>query len=383
MPVTTKSRSSDAEPTFSVVTRMFDAELPYVGSFIRHYTNIGVRKFYFVNTHRAQFDEVKSYIARHEVQGVELKVLNTEDDNNPVNGMQNEALPHVEADFVINVDVDEYWVLPSSCPDLRTLVKRRRADVYNFGWLMLPSDKHTGAPKPPYYGFHGHQSKYMVRQSCIRRLGIHRPYLKGGGGKPAKQIFCGCAVHFWGRSFQDVLLKVVGQKIGNSKTSSKDQLLQLVDEGDIPNRLKLLAFFCRQPRVVPLKPKVNCKLLEIDVLKENELLERKLKRSEVASVHKAYQSFACRLRAPKVWASLPQYGTGISDLHAADALESIRAVPQRLVTIKRRELDDVTPVQAAKRSRIDSVNSDDSTAAESSPGDDSTSDRMSESERSL
>jgi hypothetical protein len=258
MIVPQRTTTCDRKQSFRVVTRIFDAELPYVGSFIRHYISIGVRKFCFVNTHTAHFDEVQSYVLRHKVDGVEIKIINTKDDNGAVNGMQNEALHPGIADYVINVDVDEYWVLPPSIQDLHALVKRRPADVYHFPWLMLPFDGVTGAPKAPYRGFHGHQCKYMVRYACLRRLGIHRPYLKGGGGKKARITWSGCAVHFWGRGLKDCLLKVVGQKIGNSKTSSKEELLQFVAEGDIPDRLKLLAFFCRQPREVFLKANSRC-----------------------------------------------------------------------------------------------------------------------------
>lgn len=316
------------------------------------------------------------------MDGVAIQVINTKNDSDPVNGMQNEALRPGMADFVINVDVDEYWILPSSTPDLRTLVRRRQADVYCFGWLMLPSDRIAGTPQPPYKGFHGHQCKYMVRYSRLRRLGIHRPYLKGGGGKPARQVFCGVAVHFWGRSFQDVLLKVVGQKIGNSKTSNKDELLELAALGDIPNRLKLLAFFCRQPRDVVLKDKLDRKLLEIDVVKEKELLERKLENDEISLVHKVYLSFVRRLRSPKLWSSLPRYGTGIGDLHLADALEPIRAMSSRMATAKRQVTIDTTPVKTAKRLRIDSAMSDASTVADASPSDESAIERMNESEAS-
>merc|ERR1711874_954411 len=112
----------------------------------------------------------------------------------------------------------------------------------------------------------------MVRYSQIRRLGIHLPKLKGGGGQPARKVTCGTAVHFWGRGFKDALLKVVGQKIGNSKTSSKEALMKHIADGDIPNRLKLLAFFCRQPCNVLLKAKSHGTLLEIDYAKEDELL---------------------------------------------------------------------------------------------------------------
>merc|ERR1719414_2309387 len=78
---------------------------------------------------------------------------------------------------------------------------------------MLPFDRIVGEPEVPYYGFHGTNRKYMARPSNLRRLGVHRPYLKGGGGRPAQHVTCGSLVHFWGRGFKDVLLKAAGQKI--------------------------------------------------------------------------------------------------------------------------------------------------------------------------
>lgn len=377
MVVSTKRRAHVQEPSFCVVTRIFDAELPYVGSFIRHYISIGVSKFYFVNTHTAQFDEVQTYVAGLKVDGVEISIINTKDDNGKVNGMQNEALHDGMGDFVINVDVDEYWILPPSIKDLPTLVKKRPADAYHFGWLMVPFDDIKGTPKPPYRGFWGHQCKYMVRHSCLRRLGIHRPYLKGGGGKK-KHVTCGIAVHSWGRGFKDCLLKVVGQKIGNSKTSSKEQLLHDVSDGDIPNRLKLLAYFCRQPRCVPLKTsKPKHTLLAIDEVKEEELLSRKIQPSEFDLAHKVYLSFARRLRSRKLWATLPRYGTGIGDLALVDHLEVIRATPVRATPSKRRTWDAAADTTPAKRPRTSSADSDMSTAAET-PSDRSDSEQRSQ-----
>lgn len=125
---------------FCVVTRLFDAELPYVRSFVQHYIGIGVQRFFFVNTFHGHFAEVRQYISSIEANGATLHVLDTKDDTQPVNGMSNEALKHPEmGEYVINVDVDEYWVLPQSTADLKTLVRRRPADVYWFGWLMKPT----------------------------------------------------------------------------------------------------------------------------------------------------------------------------------------------------------------------------------------------------
>jgi len=347
---------------FCVVTRIFDAELPYVGSFVRHYAGMGVQRIFFVNTFRAHFQEVCDYVARHAVDGTELVVINTESDEGQVNRMQNEALHAAMGDWVINVDVDEYWVLPPSIPDLATLVKRRPADVYQFYWLMVPFDSLAGTPRPPYAGFHGTNGKYMARPAGLRRLGVHRPYLKGGGGRPARYAICGSLVHFWGRGFKDCLLKAVGQKIGNAKTSTKQELLTLASQGDIPNRLKLLAYFCRQPRGVTLRGSPPGRLLEIDTAKEDELLRRKVSEEELQRVHGLYLRFARRLRAPRVWRSLPDYGSGISDLTAVDALEPIRATaepapaPPEAPKLKRRSGGRAAggPAKRARRAASDS-----------------------------
>merc|ERR1712151_1461307 len=108
-------------------------------------------------------------------------------------------------------------------------------------------------------------------------------------------------------------------------------------------------------KTVPLKPASRRTLLEIDTAKEDELLGRKLQGFEFDTVHKMYLSFARRLRSRKLWATLPQYGTGISDLQAVDALEPIRAIPMKPIGSKRQRDDDKKPfLTPAKRPRIGS-----------------------------
>merc|ERR1711972_733129 len=180
------------------------------------------------------------------------------------------------------------------------------------------------------------------------------------------------AVHFWGRGFKDALSKVVGQKIGNSKTSSKEDLMKHIAEGDIPNRLKLLAFFCRQPCNVLLKAKSHGTLLEIDYAKEDELLGKRLQGHEFEMAREMYLSFVQRLRGRKLWATLPTYvGTGISDLRVVDELEQIRAVPEHAASAKRKNHHDVSILCApvTKRSRMENSSSDVSTVAESGSSD--------------
>lgn len=367
MPIQEARRFGEPRPgglIFCVVTRIFDAELPYVGSFIRHYAGLGVQRMFFVNTFRAHYSEVCEYVGQHVVEGTELVVTNTRSDDGEVNKMQNEALSPSMGDFVINVDVDEYWVLPPSIPDLSTLVRVRPADVYQFYWLMVPFDRVTAVPRAPYRGFHGTNGKYMARPSNLRRLGVHRPSLKGGGRRAATFSTCGSLVHFWGRGFKDCLLKCVGQKIGNSKTSSKEELLRLASEGDVPNRLKLLAYFCLQPRGARLRGDPRHTLLKVDRAKEDELLQKKVSGAEFETVRALYLRFVRRLRSESVWASLPDYSSGISDLTAVEALEPIRApVPRaRRRPLELRSGGEACSLPAAKSRRM-AGDSEDSTAA--------------------
>jgi len=314
----------DAKPpaSFCVVTRIWNAELPYLQSFVSHYVRLGVSKFYFVNTFHAQLQEVQEHCKLLKSGDAVIEVHNCWYDDGPVNQMQNDVLYMVAEDFVINVDADEFWILPSSIPDLQSLVRRRPADVYWFYWVMVPYDTVNRAPSFPYTGFHGHCTKYMVRNSRLASLQVHEPKLNGGGGKKARHTKCGYALHFWGRSFSDVLLKVVGQKIGNQKTSSKEELLSLMQKGDIPVRLKLLGFFCSQPRPLCFDER---QLLDIDCRKEKELLKKSLSPARVLRVWTLYQRFLQRLRQPEVFRCLPVYGSGVNDLELAGELKDVVA----------------------------------------------------------
>jgi hypothetical protein len=314
-----------ARPSFCVITRIFDAELPYVESFVRHYASLGVCKVYFVNTFRAQYGKVCKFLEGLGITDVTIEVVNTYDDAGPVNQKMNEALHDDIEDFVINVDIDEFWILPSSFRDLRSLVSRRPADVYWFYWVMVPHDGLHGAPTAPYLGYHGHNGKYMVRSSRLTWLHVHEPHVRNP--KTAVWTQCGHALHFWGRGFKDVLLKVAGQKIGNEKTSNRKELLHLASTGDIPVRLKLLAYFMLQKwsRASVEKVQQVPQLLQCNQALEEKLLRKYINKMQFKKIRALYLSFSRRLYEPQVSKMIPDYGTGANDLEIAQVLSTIPA----------------------------------------------------------
>jgi len=98
--------------------------------------------------------------------------------------------------------------------------------------------------------------------------------------------------------------------------------------------------------------------------KEDELLQKKVSGAEFETVRALYLRFVRRLRSESVWASLPDYSSGISDLTAVEALEPIRApVPRaRRRPLELRSGGEACSLPAAKSRRM-AGDSEDSTAA--------------------
>merc|ERR1719387_2762373 len=115
----------------------------------------------------------------------------------------------------------------------------------------------------------------------------------------------------------------MGQRVGNVKTcwGGKEQMMRLAKKGELPPRIKLLAYYMVQERTILMS---DCpKLLEVDRAKEAQLLWKRLQRDEYQLVRSLYKQFLRRLRDPVVIKGLPKYGTEACDMQMAEALSSI------------------------------------------------------------
>lgn len=285
--------------SFAVVSRLTIIELPYIWSFIDHYLRLGVKTLYLVNTRPSEYEEVAAYLKNNIADGY-VYLFNVQVQAH-VDTMQNQVLPKIKEDFIISVDIDEFLIIT---PHLRLhdfVAANANIPYCHLWWDMLPNDT-VIALTAPYHSIGGHTGKYMIYRPIVKELGIHRP----------KAIFHlrlsqrpkhGRLLHFWGRSFNDVLLKVLHHRIPTSITanSSKEEVLTLLEKSDIPLRLKILAGFLMQKSKVLNSIQEN--ILQINYELEQALLNRYLHQDQIIAIHSLYQQFKSHL----VGTELPPY----------------------------------------------------------------------------
>lgn len=246
------------EPTFCVVTRVYKPEMPYLRSFLRHYRSIGVRKFYAFNNFYDEHEKLLQIMGNFTLDAEVTIVLRSLPNEADADALINElGIDFVSEDWVIGVDVDEFWVLPDGIKTLPELVEARPATHYQVPWVIVPNGAIAGYRHHPYEGLPGHAGKWMARRTAMSKLtgqSMHEPAMIKSPenvrlGASENQRWwtapvadeVGNLVHFWGRSFQDMLLKQLVQRGMNRKASWVTG--QLSADWALPTRLATLAFF--------------------------------------------------------------------------------------------------------------------------------------------
>lgn len=299
------SPAAAEQPSIGLFTRVQEADLPYVASFFKHYALLGVTRFYLMNS---RFEEdhadLMKYINNLELpKPAKFEYLSIDnimhDDPVRTPGL----VDMFKDDYMINVDVDEYWVLPEGVPDLVSLVQSHPADIYYVRWVMVVSDELSPQLSNPYQGNLGFPGKWMARRSLLpepvpfRMFGHHVVPLKPGSnptahgdyqygmnwsvgqkwnmnfplfGKPILAVDSfspGVLVHFWCRSFYDVVLKTQRFNKGQKCTTLSSYTANLAE---VPERLKTLAFLTLNTKE-PLTVDAGRSLLQTDTDLERSL----------------------------------------------------------------------------------------------------------------
>lgn len=285
--------------TFAVVSRLTVIELPYIRSFIDHYFSLGVNVLYLINTRPPEFEEISTYLKDYIDQG-QVQLYNVVGKVH-VDHSHYQLLPKVKEDFVINVDIDEFFIIKPFKRLHEFVALNLMRPYYLIWWTAIVNDA-PHAPAPPYKTCYLEElGKYMVYKPIIRNLANHWPnfvfHKKPYKNKKFNYAHRGQLLHFFGRTFNDTLLKVVKHKITGSalSSSSKEELLALLEQSDIPVRLKYIAWLavCRKHQFLD---NVQEEVLKIDYKLEQAMLERYLTPEQITQTHIAYQHFKHMLK---------------------------------------------------------------------------------------
>jgi len=240
----------------------------------------------------------------------------------------------IREDYVVSIDVDEYWVMPKGIPTFASLVAadRFRADIYYADWVMIPNDG-WDVQAPPYRAFHVSEHKWMARTGAVNQIDSHEPELTAAR-VATKRYGQGECWHFWGRTFLDQLLKGATGNGTNKGGEGALETLRLLDSGLLPQRMKLLAFLAVYPgagegheALLEVAPPSGAPLVRAEKALELLLLAGALNRSldgtqeVLGRVHRLYASFkACLARRE----DLPVYRAGVNLMAIATYLDACR-----------------------------------------------------------
>ena len=236
-----------------LLTWFCSSEQPYWHAFVAHYRRLSVSRIHVC----VQTDEDRDWLLADaaECGWNEIEVYCLDASLTPDAALRSLSLAPLRdgAPFTLLVDCDEYLSFQRvdyALVDLLDLYPN--ASQWHLPWLMRPLLAPDDWPRG---GFWGHVGKPLVRSASMQ--GVAHDHLFGLGpdessGSIPLGVFGVMLVHVWGRSFRDVLLKVFHNRFIDAKSADKPQALELIRNGELPVRLRLLAYLDLQLGYLPM-----------------------------------------------------------------------------------------------------------------------------------
>lgn len=209
--------------TVALITRVHIGELPYIQSFLDHYRKLGVNKIYvMVRPDHYGYTELMQRLAQYDKGDLYYHSFSEQN--------YSTVIPHITETYVLHVDCDEYLDLQGTLQDY---IRKDPYPYYKFVWTMV-TYQHVPAGR----GFVAHYFKSMCRTDLVRECHDHffvcMPRLALGSVQHSTVPL----LHYWGRSFNDIVFKVVyGNYISTPRRSNVQELLA----GGLPARFTMLS----------------------------------------------------------------------------------------------------------------------------------------------
>ena len=260
-----------------LITRYCAIEQPYWRAFLAHYAQMGVRLIHVCVQSDADADAVLNTFKPPFVECVVHRLDAGLTPNEALKTLDLRALS-TRATFTLLVDSDEY--LQPLRPDISVQqLFDLFPDVAQFylPWLMRPV-LHQGDAKQG--GFWGHIGKPVVRSTRMAAIAfdhgfaVDKPSANHRVASAPAGVFGMVIVHHWSRSFRDCLLKTLNNRFKDEKSKDCDQALALIRAGELPIRLRLLAYLSLQSGYLSISAGIDALV--------DEALETRLLRSLIA-----------------------------------------------------------------------------------------------------
>jgi len=261
----------------SVISRAYDAEAPYIKSFIDHYTSIGCKEFHIVVPKGNPYQYLKAVCDNFS----QVRLYINYPENIALRGSQSIPLQNITTSHLISVDIDEYLDIPN----INTLLEH---DYIRLNWVIAPYSSVPSAKKIP--GFIDKQCKYIIRTSLCEAMDDHDCKLK----QPTTQFESEYKlIHYVYRSFNDLYLKCSMSNYGDYQAKNNDNLmLDLKDITNLPHKFKMATIYQRIANASQEKYPI---LYNIDIGLEEKLVRNTVHYEKIEKLHFALLHYSSRI----------------------------------------------------------------------------------------
>ena len=303
-----------------LLTRFCASEQPYWHAFVEHYLRLRVSGMHVCVQSEEDRDWLLADAAEQGWTAIKVHLLDAALTPDAALRSLDLALLRDGAPFTLLLDCDEYLSFQQGDGALRHLLARYpHAQQWHLPWVMRPL---LGAHDWQQGGFWGHVGKPVVRSASME--GIAHDHLfdlgpDGSSGSVPIGAFGVVLVHLWGRSFRDGLLKVFHNRFIDAKSVDQGQALELMRRGELPVRLRLLAYLDLQLGYLPMGFE---KAPRFDLALEEVLLRRVISEDEE---HRAWLLFChYREKLQTMKDRIPFY-PAVSLIDLADCLPTLQS----------------------------------------------------------
>ena len=278
-----------------VLTRYCAIESPYWFGFLSHYSDLGVK---YVNVCVQSEEDFNAVIESPTPVGLVVICHRISSDLDPSSALSMFDLGLIsdQAPFTLLVDCDEYFHALRSDLTLSDLFRTfPEAGQFYFPWLMCPV---LSPGDTDLLGFWGHIGKPAVRSSRMASIGNDHSFRVDDPSNDTRHcsspagLFGFVIIHYWSRTFRDCLLKTFNNRFKDSKSSDLDLALVKIRTGDLPVRLRLLAYLRAQVGFLPV-PSLPISNFQLDL--EERLLRDCLEPDDESLCRTTFDSYCERL----------------------------------------------------------------------------------------
>lgn len=270
--------------SLAIITRAYDAEAPYIASFIAHYKKMGVKEFHIVVPKGNRYDLLLNACTVH--KDIKFYIDYIFESERGFKGVQNIAVPHVESSHILSVDVDEYLYTDEIGPLLEH-------DYLLLKWTIVP---YQNCDSKLLHSFVDGQTKYIVKTDICKKLKEHDCETTNGAIPSETST---PLLHFVYRSFLDVYLKcALGNYSDYQDTEDTQFKAGIIDCKNLPLKFKMAAIYQRISDSSESCHSPN--LCQIDLKVEQALIKQTNHFKKLDLLQKAMLKYKSRIDLPKL-----------------------------------------------------------------------------------